>query len=123
MSKILSGVDLIEIERLNQINPKIRKRFIQRVFTEKEQLVCGENAACLAGRFAAKEAVSKTLGTGIGEIHWQDIEILKGNWGEPVLFLHEKALENANALGITSWSLSISHNKTTAVAFVVALID
>ncbi len=68
---IRNGVDIIEIDRLTNISPKIRERFINRVFTFEEQLICNDNNACLSGRFAAKEAVSKVLGTGIGEIHWK----------------------------------------------------
>ena len=117
---ISSGVDIIEIERITQISPKIRKRFINRVFTIDEQLICNDNNASLSGRFAAKEAVSKVLGTGIGEIHWKDIEILKSEDGKPLLNLYGKAKEKELELGFSEWSVSISHNKTIAVAFVIA---
>ena len=113
---IRNGVDIIEIDRLVEINPKIRERFLNRVFTEAEKSICGNNYACYAGRFAAKEAVSKVLGTGIGEIRWRDIEILRGIEGQPVIELHEKAKEKAQELGILVWSISISHCKTMAVA-------
>lgn len=118
---LVSGVDIIEIDRLLDLNQKIKPRFIQRVFTEKEQEICGKNQASYAGRFAAKEAVAKALGQGIGEIRWKDIEILRGAQGEPVLVLHQKAKERADNLGIKLWSLSISHNKSNAVAYVVGI--
>lgn len=121
ISILRTGVDLIEISRLVDLEPKIKTRFLDRVYTTREKEICGENQATLAGRFAAKEAVSKALGSGIGEIHWQDIEILKGDEGEPILHLHQKALERSNHLGIKIWSISISHNKTTAVAYVVGI--
>ncbi|MAT43479.1 MAG: holo-[acyl-carrier-protein] synthase [Anaerolineaceae bacterium] len=121
ISILRTGVDLIEISRLVDLEPKIKTRFLDRVYTTREKEICGENQATLAGRFAAKEAVSKALGSGIGEIHWQDIEILKGDEGEPILHLHQKALERSNQLGIKIWSISISHNKTTAVAYVVGI--
>jgi len=121
ISVLRTGVDLIEISRLADIDGKIKKRFLDRIYTKKEQEICGENHASLAGRFAAKEAVSKALGSGIGEIHWKDIEILKGKDGEPILHLHQKALERSNHLGIQIWSISISHNRTAAVAYVVGI--
>jgi holo-[acyl-carrier protein] synthase len=117
---IRNGVDLVEINRFEQIDPRILKRFINRVFTILEQEICRDRMASYAGRFAAKEAVAKTLGTGIGEIKWQDIEILKGSQGEPLLVLHDKALIKANELGLSNWSLSISHGKQIAIAFVIA---
>ncbi|MDO9087513.1 MAG: holo-ACP synthase [Anaerolineaceae bacterium] len=115
-----NGVDLIEIDRLEKIDPKIRHRFINRVFSDEEKLICGNNNSCYAARFAAKEAVSKALGTGIGEIHWKDIEILRGEKGQPVIHLHAKAKEREIALGITNWAISISHSRTVAIAFVIA---
>jgi holo-[acyl-carrier protein] synthase len=117
---IRNGVDLIEIDRLENINPKIRERFINRVFTDQEKLICGNNYSCYSGRFAAKEAVAKALGTGIGEIHWKDIEILKGKQGQPVINLHGKAKEKEIELGIINWSISISHGRSMAIAFVIA---
>ena len=121
ISILRTGVDLIEISRLAELDSKIKTRFLNRIYTPKEQEICGSNQASLAGRFAAKEAVSKALGSGIGEIHWKDIEILKGEEGEPILHLHQKALILSNQLGIKLWSISISHNKTTAIAYVVGI--
>jgi holo-[acyl-carrier protein] synthase len=116
-----SGVDIVEIRRLDEINPAIRARFIQRVYTPAEQALARGQAPSLAGRFAAKEAVSKALGTGIGRVRWQDIEILRGPSGEPVLQLHGLAREVAARLGLTEWSVSISHGREHAVAVAVAL--
>lgn len=116
-----TGVDIVEIERLEQINPAIRVRFIQRVFTEREQVLARGSYAILAGRFAAKEAVSKALGTGIGRVNWRHIEILRGPAGEPLLELHEFAKQVAEKLGLDTWSVSISHGKTHAVAMAVAI--
>lgn len=115
-----NGVDIIEIDRLVQIQPGIRARFINRVFTESEKEICGDNNACYAGRFAAKEAVSKVLGTGIGQIRWQDIEILRGDAGEPVLVLHANAKIKEIEIGIQTWAISISHSRSIAIAFVIA---
>ena len=115
-----NGVDIIDIERLENVSPEIRARFINRVYTESEKEICGNNYACFAGRFAAKEAVSKVLGTGIGEIRWKDIEILRGGEGQPIIKLHANAKIKENELGIQHWSISISHSRTMAIAFVVA---
>ena len=115
-----NGVDIIEIERLEQVSPGIRSRFINRVYTEIEKEICGNNYACFAGRFAAKEAVSKVLGTGIGEIRWQDIEILRGEEGQPIIKLYANAKAKEIELGIHHWAISISHSRTLAIAFVIA---
>lgn len=77
--------------------------------------------ATLAGRFAAKEAVAKALGCGIGPVSWQEIEILRGVEGEPVIVLHGKAQQIADRSGLVTWSVSISHSRACAIAMVVAL--
>jgi len=116
-----TGIDMVEIARLESIQPAIKQRFLQRVYTEVELSEVGNSTASLAGRFAAKEAVSKALGCGIGIIRWQDIEIRRGANGEPALFLYGEAQKIAQNLGLTVWSISISHSQTNAVAMVVAM--
>jgi len=116
-----SGVDIVEIQRLDEVNPAIRARFIRRVFTEQEVELARGSSASLAGRFAAKEAVSKALGTGIGWVAWRDIEILRGKAGEPLLELHGRAKQVAEHLGLQTWSVSISHGRAYAVATAVAV--
>jgi len=116
-----TGVDIVEIQRLEEVNPAIRVRFIRRVFTPLEVELARGSTASLAGRFAAKEAVSKALGTGIGYVSWQEIEIRRGRAGEPLLELHGRARQVAEHLGLQTWSVSISHGRTHAVAMAVAL--
>lgn len=116
-----SGVDLVEINRLAAVNPAIRQRFLRRVFTPAELAYCKDSNERLSGRFGVKEAASKVLGTGIGFVHWQDIETLRGPAGEPQLVLHGNAEKVAAALGLTQWSVSITHSGPYALAFVVAL--
>jgi holo-[acyl-carrier protein] synthase len=116
-----TGIDLIEIDRIDQIQPNIRERFLQRVFSGRELEQAGSSSASLAGRFAVKEAVAKALGCGIGAIGWQSVEVQRGPQGEPVLILHDKARAMAESLGLTSWSISISHSRTHAVAVAVGL--
>ena len=119
MNALKTGIDLIEVERFRSQRPEIRKRFIDRVYTEAEQDYCRDNDQHLAGRFAAKEAVAKALGCGIGGIEWQEIEILNDELGAPVLHLHGKAAERAERLGLTLWSVSITHLKEYAAAVAV----
>ncbi len=117
---IRTGIDTIEISRLDSIQPSIRKRFIARVFTRNEIAQAHDRTELLAGLFAAKEAVSKALGTGIGKVSWRDIEILHLPSGQPVVQLHGQARTVADDLGLASWSVSISHDRTKAVAVAVA---
>lgn len=123
MITVRTGIDLVEIKRLEDLQPAIRQRFIQRVYTVLEIHEAGESYASLSGRFAAKEAVVKALGTGIGPISWQDIEIKRGKNGVPELFLTGNAQRISQEQGVSQWSLSISHTKLHAVAVVVALCD
>jgi holo-[acyl-carrier protein] synthase len=121
MTILRTGIDLIEISRLEELNPSIRQRFLERVFTPMELQQIGTSIPSLTGRFAAKEAVAKALGTGIGAISWQEIEIIRGPEGEPILTLSGHALEISRDLGLETWSISITHNRTTAAAVAVAI--
>jgi holo-[acyl-carrier protein] synthase len=116
-----TGVDLVETERLESTIRRYGERFTGRVFTVQEMTEAGESCASLAARFAAKEAVSKALGTGIGAVTWQEIEILRGPARQPLLYLHGRAAELAAELGLRQWSISLSHTHTHAIAMVVAM--
>lgn len=118
---IRSGIDIIEIARIDEINPAIRQRFIRRVYTETEIAQARDRADALSGLFAAKEAISKALGTGIGYVSWQDIEILHLPSGQPMVNLQGKAKSVADQLGLITWSVSISHDRDKVVAMAVAL--
>ncbi len=118
---IRTGIDIVEIDRLATVSPAIRRRFIQRVYTPAELAIIGDDNEALAGRFAVKEAVSKALGSGIGYVHWQDIEVLDGPYGEPILNLYGNAVRIAERLALETWSVSISHSRTHAVAVAVAI--
>lgn len=118
---IRTGIDIVEIERLAMVSPAIRRRFIQRVYTPAELAIIGDDNEALAGRFAVKEAVSKALGSGIGYVRWQDIEVLDGPYGEPILNLYGNAVRISEQLALDSWSVSISHSRTHAVAVAVAI--
>lgn len=115
-----TGVDLVEIARFQDALDRRGDRLLKRLFTPQELADCKMNVLSLAARFAAKEAVSKAFGTGIGAVRWQDIEVVREASGTPVLRLHGEAHKLAQAMGLSTWSLSLSHTKAYAVAFVVA---
>jgi holo-[acyl-carrier protein] synthase len=119
--KLATGVDLIEIARIDEVVSRHGKYYLERVFTPAELEYCGKRAESLAGRFAAKEAVAKALGTGIGDVSWKEIEILGDEQNAPRLILHGMAESKARELGFTTWSVSISHSQSHSVAFVVAI--
>lgn len=124
MASLRTGVDLIEINRIRRAITRHGDRFLQRVFTAAELAQSCGRLESLAGKFAAKEATAKALGTGIWRhgIGWTDIEVHKDpESGAPSLVLHNAASHRAALLGHQSWSLSISHDRTHAVAFVVSL--
>ena len=118
-----NGIDLVEVERLEGVIQRYGERFLNRVYTPRELMEVGHNPTSLAARFAAKEAVSKALGTGIGVVTWQEIEVLRGSEREPVLHLHGNAAALAQRLGLKTWSLSLSHTHLHAIAMVVAIGD
>ncbi len=119
-----TGVDLIELDRVQAAIEAHGDHFLERVFTPGELAYCRGRASSLAARFAAKEAVAKALGTGIWRqgITWTDIEVLSDpESGAPLLSLHGAAAQLAQAQGLTTWSLSLSHDRGHAIAFVTAL--
>ena len=118
---IKSGIDLLRTNRLAEVNPRIRERFIQRVYTPAEQEQAQGDLETLSGLFSAKEAISKVLGTGIGKVAWQDIEILHEWTGEPLVHLHGMAALVAEKKGLEEWSVSITHDGGFTAAVAVAI--
>jgi len=118
--KIASGVDLIEIERVIHTTRRYGQRFLGRIFTPQELLEAEERPGSLAARFAAKEAVAKALGTGIGPVSWQEIEVVYGPARQPLLRLSGAAQRIAQEQGLKDWSISLSHTASHAIALVVA---
>jgi len=119
--QVCSGIDLIEIKRFNEIPSAIVERFYQRVFTEEEREYIDGRADRAGGIFAAKEAVVKVLGCGIGPVSWQEIGIGYGEEGNPMVNLTDNAKRIAREQGITCWSVSITHTREYAAAVAVAL--
>lgn len=118
---IRSGVDLIEVDRIDRAILRHGERFFDRFYTHQELIDARGHTPALAARFAAKEAVAKALGTGIGDVRWKDIEIVNGPRRQPILQLHGRALELSGSLRVTHWALSLSHTHEHAVAVVVAI--
>ena len=115
------GVDIIEIARIRRTVADFGDRFLRRVYTERERERFGSRISELAARFAAKEATSKALGTGIRGIRWREMEVLSNRRGKPVLILHGSASQRAADLGLVAFDVSLTHSRTEAMAFVVAL--
>jgi holo-[acyl-carrier protein] synthase len=113
------GVDIIEIDRIERAWRRFGQRFLSRIYTEPELRICQEKPHSLATRFAGKEAVMKTLGTGIKGVSWKEIEILAKPSGEPLVRLYGKAKVKAGSLGLSNLAISLSHSREYAVAFVV----
>lgn len=118
------GVDIVEIGRFASAMERSGQPFLDRVFLPTEQAYCSpqrEPARCFAARFAAKEAVAKALGTGIGaQLEWRNIEICRKDGGQPFVVLHGTGAETAARLGVSQLFLSLSHSENYAVANVVA---
>jgi holo-[acyl-carrier protein] synthase len=123
---ITTGVDLIELDRIQRLVDRYGDRALDRVYTPAELAHCRARLPELAARFAAKEAVAKALGVGLrimvrDGVNWHDVETLPDPKGKPVVHLHGRAAARAAKLGLTEWSISLSHGREVAVAFVVAM--
>lgn len=113
------GVDLVETKRISRTINRFGSRFLDRVYTEAELVHCRGRVSSLAARWAAKEAVAKALGTGIGAIRWRDVEVINQPNGQPELRLSGQAKILAEERGLSSLAISLSHTREYAVAFVV----
>ncbi len=119
---VLVGTDLVEVERVAQTVARFGARFLERVFTQEELQEGRRRVTWLAGRFAAKEACAKALGTGIGaSVAWRDMQVLRQDSGKPSLRLLGDAAALAASLKIVQMDVSISHTHQYALAVVVAL--
>jgi holo-[acyl-carrier protein] synthase len=119
------GIDIIEVARIEASYQKFGERFLNRILLPGEINYCLSHRApgpFLAARFAAKEAISKAFGTGIGaQLGWQDMEIARKESGEPYVILHEKGQQLLKARGARAMLISLSHTQAHATA--VAILD
>jgi holo-[acyl-carrier protein] synthase len=125
METIINGIDLVDFPRIEEMVEKHGNRFLDRIFTANEQAYAASNrnrTEKLAGRFAAKEAILKLMGTGWrGKIAWTDIEIINNAAGRPEVKLYGEVEKIAENLGVEQISVSITHTANFAIASAVAL--
>lgn len=126
MSRIAGlGMDMADLDRVRQALQKNGEAFALRICTPDEWAYCQRHAdpvPRLAARFAAKEAVAKALGTGIGEkCSFTEVEVVRNDAGAPTILLHGAAGVTARELGITAWFLTMTHSRHSAAAAVIAL--
>jgi holo-[acyl-carrier protein] synthase len=118
-----SGIDMVEIPRIQQSVDRYGQRFLDRIYTATEQAYClrkRKAAESLAARFAAKEAGAKALGTGISYgVNWLEIEVVREPSGRPTVQFHGRAAQIASRLGVIRAALSITHTDHLALASVV----
>lgn len=121
------GTDICNPKRIEQVYKKFGAKFLKRIFTDKEIEEINSLSRNrtnlihrIAGRFAAKEAISKALGTGIGkDLSFKDFEIIKCPKGKPQVILNNKATKLTQELGFTKVHISISHEESLAIAFAI----
>ena len=125
MKIIAHGIDLVDFGRIEEMLEKHPQRFLKRVYTQTEQADADKHVRRvekLAGRFAAKEAVMKLIGTGWRDgIAWTDIEVVNNPLGQPIVNITGKVKELADEKGIEQITLSITHTANFAIASAVAL--
>ena len=118
-----TGIDIVETKRISETLERFGERFLNRIFHEAEVAYARSMKTAnlhLAARFAAKEAISKAFGTGIGErLGWKDMEIRRRDTGEPYVVMHGKGLDLMKARGATAIYVSLSHTESYAAASAV----
>jgi holo-[acyl-carrier protein] synthase len=118
-----TGIDVVEIDRIQRSIDRYGKRFLDRVYLDAEQAYClrkRNSAESFAARFAAKEAAAKALGTGISYgVNWLEIEVVREPSGRPTLQLHGRAAQIAQSLGVIRTALSLTHTAQIAMASVL----
>ncbi len=115
------GIDIIEVDRVRKVYEHHGERFLKRVFTEIEVLQCRGRAEKLAGRFAAKEAISKALGTGIHGVAWREMEVVHLRSGRPSVRLHGNAKRRAEQLGLSAFDVSIADLAHLSIAIAIGV--
>ncbi len=116
------GIDIVAIDRFQRVWESYRERFLHRIYTFREQVLAQNRSNALlyfAALFAAKEAASKALGTGMRGVGWREIEIRHEPSGKPFLVFHGRAKRRFHELGAQKSHVSLSHEKDYAVAMVL----
>ncbi len=115
------GVDIIEVARVQKVFDRHGERFLKRILTDIEIWQCRGKITRISGRFAAKEAISKALGTGLRGVAWKEMEIAQIRSGKPGVRLHGKAKQRALDLGISAFDVSIADLQGLSIAIAVAV--
>lgn len=118
---IAVGIDIIEVERVRRVYERHGERFLKRVYTEIEARQCRGKVERLAGRFAAKEAISKALGTGLHGVAWREMEVIQLRSGRPSVRLHGNAKRRAEQLGLTAFDVSMADLALLSIAIAVGV--
>jgi holo-[acyl-carrier protein] synthase len=118
---IAVGIDIIEVDRVRKVYVKHPERFLLRVFTPLEVQQCRSKIVRLAGRFAAKEAISKALGTGLHGVAWHEMEVVQLRSGRPSVRLYGNAKRRAELLGLSAFDVSIADLAHLSIAIAVAV--
>ena len=116
------GVDLVEVDRMRRTLART-PTLVERLFTDAERAYCERRRApteSFAARFAAKEAVMKALGVGLGAVGWHEVEVVRAESGRPSLALTGRAADLAAELGVVRWHLTMTHTSRVAEAIAVA---
>lgn len=119
MATLGVGIDVVDVPRFEIVLGR-RPRIVDRLFTEGEQRDARGKAERLAARFAAKEAVMKSMGVGAGSVPWKSIEVKRAPSGAPSVLVHGAAAELAAQRGVDEFHISLTHTAMTAAAFVIA---
>ena len=124
MNNFYPGVDIVDVDRIKSSIEKYQDKFLSKVFSKEEQDYCNSKSnpfIHFSGKFAAKEAVMKSLGKGWRQLSWKDIEISGG--GKPEVILYGKAKNLAKELNIENVHVSLSHEEDKAIAFIISEIE
>lgn len=121
------GIDVVEVDRIKSSLSEFGEQFLDRIFTPDEQAYCERQKnkeLSYAARFAAKEAIAKAFGTGIGKsVGWREMEVKRMESGEPKVVLHGKAAELAESIQVSEVKISLTHAKHYAAANAVILVE
>jgi holo-[acyl-carrier protein] synthase len=118
---IAVGIDMIEVERIRKVYEKHGERFLARVFTQNEVQQCRGKITRLAGRFAAKEAISKALGTGMRGVKWHEMEIVQLRSGRPSVRLYGFAKQRSIQLGLSAFDVSTADLAQLSIAIAIGV--
>jgi holo-[acyl-carrier protein] synthase len=122
MATVGIGIDIVDVPRFEKVLAR-RPKIVDRLFTEGEKLDTKLRPQRLAARFAAKEAVMKACGVGVGSTGWKTIEVKKMRSGAPMVVLHGTAQDLAERVGIKNMHITLTHTDMSAAAFVVGTDD